>query len=132
MNIYVWKILRSYTNLLAKYIDQQQCKAIIEAAIIYTPEIFTDNGPMSPSQSVTVRNPSAIKSLRQFLDTLEVKPKTYFRRFVPLNQSAKQSELAVCCGPVYQSDLAIQKSTSRSKKLFKIRFYNILRFWCLQ
>ena len=44
-------------------------------------EVFTENSPMSPSQYVAVRNTSAIKPLRQFLDTLEIKPKTYVRRF---------------------------------------------------
>ena len=49
-----------------KYDDQQQYKAIIEAAIVYTTELFTDNITMSPSQSVIVKNPSARKSFRQF------------------------------------------------------------------
>ena len=46
--------------------DQQQYKAILETAIVSTPEEFTDNSPMSPSQSVTVKKPSARKPLRQF------------------------------------------------------------------
>ena len=49
--------------------------------MVSTPEVFTDNGPMSPIQSVTVKNISARKSLRQFLVTLEVKPKTDVRWF---------------------------------------------------
>ena len=44
-----------------KYDYQKQCKAIIEAEMLSTPEIFTDNSPMSPIQSVTVKNPSARK-----------------------------------------------------------------------
>ena len=52
-------------NKLYKYAGkcdyQQQYKAILEASKVSTPEIFTVNGPISPSQSVTVKNPSAIK-----------------------------------------------------------------------
>ena len=36
---------------------------------------------MSPSQLVTVKNPSPRRPIPQFLDTLEVKPKTAVRRF---------------------------------------------------
>ena len=52
-------------------------------------EEFTDNSPVSPSQSVTVNNPSAIKPLRQFLDTLEVKPKTAVRIFCVAKSKCK-------------------------------------------
>ena len=61
--------------------EQQYCKAIIESEMVSTPEEFTENIPMSPRQSVTVKNPSARKSLRKFLDTLEAKSKTAIRRF---------------------------------------------------
>ena len=33
-----------------------------------------------------------------------------------LNQSARQLDQSVCCGPVYQNDLAIPKSTNALKK----------------
>ena len=56
--------------------EQQHYKAIIEAAMVYNLEGFIDNSPISPSQFVTVKNPSAGKSLRQFLYTLEVKYNT--------------------------------------------------------
>ena len=46
--------------------DQQQYKAIIEAEMVYDPKVFTDNTPISHSQSVTVKNTIAGKSLRQF------------------------------------------------------------------
>ena len=64
-----------------KYDYQQQYKAIIEAAMVSNPEGFTDNSPISPSQSVTVKHTSARKTLKQFLDTLEVKPNTAVCRF---------------------------------------------------
>ena len=72
------KKLYKYT---VKCDDQQQYKSVIGASMVSTPEVFTDNIPMSPIQYVTVKNPSAIKSLHQFLDTLKVKPNTAFRRF---------------------------------------------------
>ena len=112
--------------------DQQQYKAIVEAAKVSTPEVFNYNSPMSPIQYLTLKNPIARKLLCQFLDTLEVKPKTDFLSFVPIDQSAKKSELGLCCGTVYQSHVSIQKSINRSKKIFKVGFYDILSLWCLQ
>ena len=53
--------------------------------MVSTPEGFTENIPMSPSQYMTVKNPSAIKYLHQFLDTLEFKPKTSVRSFCATN-----------------------------------------------
>ena len=44
-----------------KYDDQLQFKAIIEASMISTPDIFIDNSPMSPGPPMVVRNPSARK-----------------------------------------------------------------------
>ena len=38
-------------------------------------EVLTENSPMSPSQYVNVKNPSARKSTHQFSEALEVKPK---------------------------------------------------------
>ena len=69
------KIKKLYKNA-DKYNYQQQYKAIIEAAMVSTNEIGTGNSLMSPSQSVTVKNPIARKSLRQFLEALDVKYKT--------------------------------------------------------
>ena len=40
----------------SKKIDgQQQYKAILEASMVSIPEVFTDNSPMSPTQSVPVK-----------------------------------------------------------------------------
>ena len=53
-------------NKLYKYAgkkdDQQQYKAIIESAMISTPDIFINNIPMSPSQYLTEKNPGTRKS----------------------------------------------------------------------
>ena len=54
-----------------------------------TPEGLTYNIPMSHSQYVTVKNPSERKLLRQFLDTLEVKPNTTVYRFCAVTSKRK-------------------------------------------
>ena len=87
-------IKKLYTSVV-KYDDQHQYKAIIEAALVSTTDIFTDNNPMSPEPSITVRNPSARKPIRLFTEVLYVKKKT---GVVLLNQSIRQSEYALCCG----------------------------------
>ena len=46
--------------------DQHQYKAILEAAMVSSPEGCTDNSPMPPSQYEPNKNSSARKSLRQF------------------------------------------------------------------
>ena len=103
-----------------KYDDQQQYKAIIEAEIIFTTEVFTDNSPMSPSQSVNVKHPRARKSLRKFLDTLGVKPKTAVRRFC----AAKSKRKAIRDGSMLWSSIpnkrGYPKSINRSKNILTI------------
>ena len=64
-----------------KWDYQQHYKALIESAMFYNTDGFVDNSPMSNIQSATVKNPIARKSIHQFLDTLEVKPKTSVCRF---------------------------------------------------
>ena len=66
-----------------------------------TPEVFTDNSTMSPSQYVTMKNTSAIKSIRQFLDTLEFKPKTDIRMFC----AAKSKQKAIRYGIMLWSSI---------------------------
>ena len=64
-------------NNLYKYAvkcdDQQQYKSIIEAAMVSTTEIFTDNHKTSPGTYVNVRNTSTRKSLHQFSEVLDEK-----------------------------------------------------------
>ena len=47
--------------------DQQQYKDIIEAAMVYTPAVFTDYSPISPGQYMTVKNSSAQNHSVKFL-----------------------------------------------------------------
>ena len=41
--------------------DQKQSKDILEAAMVSTPEVFTDKSPISPMTSTTVKKPIAQK-----------------------------------------------------------------------
>ena len=48
--------------------------------MVSIPDIFNDRSPMPYVQSVPVKQPSARKPLRQFTETLDVKPTTALRR----------------------------------------------------
>ena len=60
--------------------NQQQYEDIIEAVMVYTPEGLADNSPMSLITSISVNNPSSMKSLRQFSEVLYDKHKTTVRK----------------------------------------------------
>ena len=68
------KIKKIYKHA-GKCDDQQKCKLIIEAALLSTPEGFTDNSPNVDMPSTPVKKPSARKSLCLFTNILDVKPK---------------------------------------------------------
>ena len=53
--------------------NQQKIKDILEAAMVSTPEGFTDNSLISPMTSTPVKKPSAKKSLCLFTNMLEVR-----------------------------------------------------------
>ena len=72
--------------------DQQHYKAIIEASIVSTTELFTNNSKIWPVPYVTVKNSSARKSLRQLNELLDVKIKLLYSGWVLLYQSAKPLE----------------------------------------
>ena len=67
-------ITQKLYNSAGKCDDQQQYKAILEAAMVSTPELLTNNIPMSSVPYVPVKQPNARKSLRQFSETLNFKP----------------------------------------------------------
>ena len=58
------------------YDNQQQLKDILEAAMVSTPEGLTNNSPIYPMTSTTVKKPSARKSLCLFTNILDVKNKS--------------------------------------------------------
>ena len=78
-NINVLKTSKIYESA-GKCDHQQQYKAIIEKAMVSTPEGFTENIPMYYVTSVTLKQPNTRKSLPQFSEALDVKPNTDARR----------------------------------------------------
>ena len=63
-----------------KFDYQLQFRAIIEAAMVSTPKIFTDNSPISPGTPMIVKKCSAKKSLYRFTEVFDVKKKTAIQR----------------------------------------------------
>ena len=77
--IYEHKCLENIKKLYkqaGKCDDQQKFKDIIEAAMVSTPEGFTNNSPISPMTSTPTKKLSAQKSLCLFTNIFEVKRKT--------------------------------------------------------
>ena len=72
------KIKKLYTPD-GKFDDQLNFKSIIEASMVSTPEIFTDNSPMSPGPPTIVKKCSLRKPLHLFTESLDVKNKTTVR-----------------------------------------------------
>ena len=56
------KIKKVYKHS-SKCDEQKQLKVILEAAMVSTPEVFTDDSPISTMTSTPVNKPSARKSL---------------------------------------------------------------------
>ena len=73
--------------------DQQNLKDILDAAILSTPEGGTDNSPNMHMESITVKKPSASKSLCLFTNIMDVKPKTEKRRFVATQSRRKATKV---------------------------------------
>ena len=68
--------------------DKKKIKDILDAAMVSTPEGFTDNSPISPITSTPVKKPSARKSLCMFTNILMRKKKLNVE-LQPLNLSAR-------------------------------------------
>ena len=77
--------------------DQQNLKDVLEAALLYNPEGFTDNSPNVHMLSAPVKKPSASKSLCLFTNILDVKPTTEKRRFV--SAKSRHKAMKVCNSP---------------------------------
>ena len=58
--------------------------------MVSTPGVFNGNSQMSHSPSVTVKNPCAGKSLRQFTEFLDFKKKTSGRRLYAVKSERKE------------------------------------------
>ena len=65
-------------HIFSKHNDQLQFIDIIQVSMVSTPEIFTDNSPMSPGPPMILRNHIARKSIYLFTEVLDVKNKLMF------------------------------------------------------
>ena len=72
-NIYEHKCLENIKKIYKQagnFDDQKQFKDILEAAMVSTPEGFTNNSPISASTSTPFNKPRAQKSLCMFTNVL--------------------------------------------------------------
>ena len=95
--IYEHKCLENIKKLYkqaGKCDDHQQFKDIIEAAMVYTPEGFTDNTPIYTRKSTPVKKPSTQKSMCMFTNVLEVK-KLLIIKLELLNLSARKLNMEI-------------------------------------
>ena len=60
-----------------KFDDQIRFKYIIEAAMVFTPEVFTNNNPKYPMNPPALKKKSARKSLCPLTNKLDVKKNCY-------------------------------------------------------
>ena len=112
--------------------DQSQNKTILEDVMVSPPKGFTDNSPMSYGPSMPIKKNNARKSLSQFSETLDVKPKTDVRRLF----DAKSKRKSIISGSMIWYSLpkriGHKKPMDVLKELFTIGLYNILRLCSLQ
>ena len=84
--------------------------------MVSTPDGFTYNSLMLSSQSVTVKNLVQENHSVCFQNHWKSNLRLLPAGFVMINKIARQSDMEVCCGPVFQIVVEIQKSINRSKK----------------
>ena len=98
--------------------NQQNLKDILEAALLSTPEGFTDKSTNVHMSSSPVNKPSARKLLLLFTNILAVKPTTAKHRFVAAQYLRKA--MKVCKSPrtKNQNKRSIQKSMIRSNVIY--------------
>ena len=100
-----------------KYDDQQNLKAIIDDAMVSTPEGVTYDSTNVPMISTPVKKPISRKSLCLFTNIFDVKPKTAKRRI----GAAKSKLRAMKVGNSLwnkKNENGIQKSIIRSNIIF--------------
>ena len=66
-------IIKRLYKSTGKRDDKQGYENILEAAVVYNPEQFTDNSPLSSDKYDPAKNLSVRKSFRQFSDVLDIK-----------------------------------------------------------
>ena len=99
---------QKYISTSGKCGDQQNLKDIIEAALLCTPERFTDNIPNVHMTSSPVKKPSARKTLCLFTKIFDVKPKTAKLRIVAENPNAKPPKWVIAFGPIKKTKRAFK------------------------
>ena len=82
---------------------------MIEAAMVSTPEGCTNNSLMTPNPYVSTKNTSARKSLRQFLDILDVKHNTDVCRLGAAKAKHKAIKTGNLLWSTFQSAVTILK-----------------------
>ena len=90
--------------------------------MIPNPKIFIDNSPMSPGPSVTVKNPSAIKSLRIFTEVLDEKNKSS----VYMVGAAKSNQKAIISGSILWSSIPKRRGHTEIYEQVKKYPYNCI------
>ena len=79
LNLFLNNIKTIYQHA-GKCDDKQNLKDILDSAMVYTTEEFTDDSPSLPMTQTTVKKRSDRKSLWLFTKTFDVKNKTAKRR----------------------------------------------------
>ena len=77
--------------------------------MVSTPEGCTNNITMTHSPYMSTKNPSARKSLLQFIETLDSKHNSVVRRFGAAKANCKAIKKAMCCVQSLKSAVVIQK-----------------------
>ena len=88
---------------------QKNLKDILEAALLYTPEGFTDNSTNMNMPSTPVKKPSARRSLCLFTNILYVKPETEKRCFGAAKSRRKDMKVCNNLWTKKQNENGIQK-----------------------
>ena len=81
--------------------------------MVYTPEGFTDDSPISPMTSTPVKKPCAIKSLHMFTNILYVKKKTATHRVGDAKYKRKAIKYGTIPWAFTKSENLIQKLMNR-------------------
>ena len=106
--------------------DKYYYKTILWAATVSTPKVFTDNSPLSPGPYVTVKNPSAKKSIRPFSEVLDVKQETDFWRLGAAKSNHKVIKPVILLRYIISKRLKHININEQVKNIFMIGSYSIL------
>ena len=119
-DIYEQKCLKNIKILYkqsGKGDDQQKFQDILEADMVYTPKGFTDNSPISPMKSTSIKKPSAQKSLCLFTNILDMK-KIPHRRVGASKSKRKSIKFGNIPWTLKQKRKANSKMDEQTKKYF--------------